>query len=373
MGVSNVIIIGGNHHNTLSLIRCFGHKNIKTILILEAKSSNFVSCSKYVEKTYYCNNDEDILSSLNLIKQSKKLLVICASDHSASLLDLHYEQLKDSFYFANIKEKEGELTVLMDKHKQTELAEKCGFNVPKSWLYNKEIEKYVEFPCLLRPLESIHGGKKIRICNSLEELHQSLKDFSKNDKILIQEYINKESEIVIVGLAVKGKVIIPGYSFKHREISGGTTFSTVYPIENLNYNLAEICERYIKEIGYEGLFGIEFVGKNGYFYFIEINLRNDATCYSVAKAGMNLPYAYWAFCNQQHYTSELSKRITKTNSIVEYTDINNIFFRKISLCQWIKDLKNSDCKYIFDSKDLKPTLKCWWIYCKKITKKITKL
>lgn len=370
MGESFVVIIGGNHHNTLSLIRCLGYKNIKTILILETKSSNFVSCSKYIEKTYYCNNDDDILSSLHLIKQGKKLLVICTSDHSASLLDLHYEQLKDSFFFANIKEKEGELTALMDKHTQTELAKKCGFNVPKSWLYQKEIEEKLEFPCLLKPLESIHGGKKIRICSSKEELYQFRKDFSENDKILIQEFINKESEIVVVGLAVKGNVFIPGYTFKHREINGGTTYSTVYPIGKLNNNLAEICERYIKEIGYEGLFGIEFVAKNGKFYFIEINLRNDATCYSLTKAGVNLPYIYWASCNNHNCQKELARQIEVTTSMVEYTDVRNIFYKKISLWKWLKDLNSCKCKYIYDSKDLKPFLMCWWLFTSHFIKKI---
>lgn len=370
MGESFVVIIGGNHHNTLSLIRCFGHKNIKTFLILETKSTNFVSCSKYIEKTYCCNNDDDILSSLHLIKQRKKLLVICASDHSASLMDLHYRQFKDSFYIANIKDKEEELTAFMDKHVQTELAEECGFNIPKSWLYNKEIEKNVEFPCLLKPLESIHGGKKIRVCSSKEELYKSLKDFSENDKILIQEYINKELEIVIVGLATKNSVIIPGYSFKHREINGGTTYSTIYPIEKLNNNLADICERYIKDIGYEGLFGIEFVGKNGKYFFIEINLRNDATCYSFAKAGVNLPYIYWAICNNQNYQKELAQKIEETTSMVEYTDIRNVIYRKISLWNWLRDLKSCKCKYIYDSKDLKPFFMCWWLFASHIVKKI---
>ena len=372
MEVSIVVVIGGNHHNTLSLIRCLGHKNIKTILILETKSSNFVSCSKYIEKTYYCNNDDEILASLNTIKNYPgiKKLIICASDHSASLLDVHYGLFKDSFYIANIKEKDGKITSFMDKQAQTELAKQCGFNIPKSWLYNKEIEKNVEFPCLLKPLESIHGGKKIRVCYSLEELHQSIKDFSENDKILIQEYINKEVEIVIVGLAVKGNIFIPGYSFKHRDINGGTTFSTIYPIENLNNNLAEISERYIKEIGYEGLFGIEFVGKNGYFYFIEINLRNDATCYSLAKAGVNLPYIYWAICNDHNCQKDLAKQIEVTTSMVEYTDVINIFYRKISLWSWLRDLNSCKCKYIYDSTDLKPFFKCWWLFASHFVKKV---
>jgi len=369
---NNVVVIGGNHHNTLSLVRCLGEKGLNVILLLETNRSNFVSCSKYVKKSYLCSNDNDILSSLNIIKKchKEKTLIICASDHSASLLDLRFSQIKDSFFIANIKEKEGKLTTFMDKQTQTELAEKCGFFVPKSWLYNKEIEKNVEFPCLLKPLESIHGGKKIRICNSLEELHQSIKDFSENDKILIQEYINKESEFVIIGLSAKGNVFIPGYSFKHREINGGTTFSTIYPIENLKNNLVEISERYIKEIGYEGLFGIEFVGEKGKFYFIEINLRNDATCYSLAKAGMNLPFIYWAICNNHNCQKELAKQIEVTASMVEYTDVRNMFYRKISLWKWLKDLYSSKCKYIYDSTDLKPFFMCWWLFASNLVKKL---
>ncbi len=369
---NNVVVIGGNHHNTLSLVRCLGEKGLNVILLLETNRSNFVSCSKYIKKSYFCSNDNDILSSLNIIKKchKEKTLIICASDHSASLLDLRFGQIKDSFFIANIKEKEGDLTAFMDKQTQTELAEKCGFIVPKSWLYNKEIEKDVEFPCLLKPLESIHGGKKIRVCYSIEDIHLALKDFSIEDKILVQEFIEKESEIVLIGLAICHEVYIPGYSYKHREINGGTTFSTVYPIEKFNQNIVDAVEKYVKEIGYEGLFGIECIEKKGKYYFIEINLRNDATCYSIAKAGVNLPYIYWAICNNQNYQKELTHKIEEITSMVEYSDILNIIYRKVSVWQWLKDWKTSKCKYIYDPKDLKPLFMCWWLFVSHLVKKI---
>ena len=60
-----VVIIGGNHHNTLSVLRSLGRKEILSDLILTTKEKKpFVAKSKYIRKLFICHNDDDIIPLL---------------------------------------------------------------------------------------------------------------------------------------------------------------------------------------------------------------------------------------------------------------------------------------------------------------------
>ena len=52
---------------------------------------------------------------------------------------------------------------------------------------------------------------------------------------------------------------------------------------------------FVRAIGYKGLFSVEFMITKDKAYFLEINLRNDGTCYITTQAGVNMP-AIWACC-----------------------------------------------------------------------------
>ena len=150
-----------------------------------------------------------------------------------------------------------------------ELAKKGGFKVPESIVYviGTDTLNVPCYPCIVKPLKSIHGGKRFSVCGDRCELEEVLNEYEANNVVQIQEYIRKDEEIVVDGVSVNGDVIIPGYVLKHRDYLGGTTFSTTYPIGKLSEDICTKIRAMIAEIGYEGLFGVELIrSKEKYYY-----------------------------------------------------------------------------------------------------------
>ena len=352
---NNIIIIGGSHHNTLSMIRSLGDTGYIITLILVGCRNSFVAYSKYIDNYYYVNNSIDIISLLVTIKRSIKDILISCSDDVSQIIDLNYNILSPYYYFFNCG-KEKSLSLFLDKKIQTELAQNLGMNIPKTIKHCSE-DSFEVFPCLLKPLESVNGGKKIIICKNKDDYKNALLNF-KHTPILIQEYIEKSSEIVIVGAAYNNNIVIPGYIYKIREISGGTTYSQVKRISNIDLSLIELCKKYIRNLNYNGLFGIEFIqNKDGLYYFIEINLRNDATTYSIVKAGVNLPLLYCHMISDKRVTIE-SYQLKEIYSIVDFRDLSCAKNLHIPFTSWLRQYFKAECKYIFDFKDMFP----FWKY-----------
>ncbi len=353
---NEAIVIGTNHHNTLSIVRSLGCEGVSVRLLLYGDTKSYIASSRYVVSAHYFNKAADVVEYLKSQHHQEKQVVLGCSDEISHLMNQDYEELSKAYNFFNAGEK-GRVTHYMDKAVQTELAESVGLSIPQTINYKTGESKPLpapEFPCIIKPLESIHGGKHISICYNKEELETSLKEYNPNDNLLIQTFLQKEEEVVLVGLSLSDGVHIPAYIFKHRETKGGTTFSTVYPIEQFDKEIVESTKRLVEQIGYQGLFGVEFLKANGKYYFIEVNLRNDATCYSVAKAGVNLPYAYYLANIGKNYSDILTKPVCTINSMVEFPDFVFVLKRQLSLKQWHRDLKSCECRYYKDEEDIKP-------------------
>lgn len=347
----NIIVIGVVHHNTLGMVRCLGMSGYNVDLIL-ISHNGYVSKSKYVKRTIVVENESEIISILlnNYRNVDAKSIVMSCSDTISSALDLNYRKLKDNFYFFHCGE-EGKVTYYMNKQIQVDIAKSVGLMTPSSYEYAGEILK-ISFPCLLKPVKSINGGKKVLICNNGEELKQGLANFSKTEKVQIQQFLQKEAEIVVLGCATDHEVTIPGYILKHRDFDGGTLFSTVCPIQELPNDFIEKCKAMVKNMKYKGLFGIEFIKSGGQYYFIEINLRNDATTYALAVAGANLPEYYIdSLVGINKRKPSVAARI---KAIVEFNDYKHRREYGISAFSWLRQYLNSKCKYYWSSRDPVP-------------------
>ena len=351
--MSKIIIIGVAHHNTLGMIRCIGFTGYRADLVLIGKCKSFLSKSKYLDNVY-CLDGVDKLKyffDTYYLDCKVKPIIISCTDQVASFLDFEYDNLKNRFIFFN-SGKNGLVTYYMNKQVQTQLAKENGISVPKSFEYSGDISEAI-YPCLLKPVQSICGGKQVVICQNEKELKSGLSSFNSGDIVLVQQFLQKEHEIVVLGLSVNGDVSIPGYILKHRDFNGGTLYSTVKSINFLDSELVDKCKALVNAMHYEGLFGIEFIYCNGLYYFIEINLRNDATTYALAVAGVNLPQLY---IKAKAEGSELPKKyeVKELQSIVEFNDFKHRRCFGISIIQWLKQYLNAKCKYYFCWNDLKP-------------------
>lgn len=357
-----MIVIGTNHHNTLSIIRSLGHRGIYPDVILYGNNvaGGFVVRSKYIRVCHCFETAEEAISELSKscisgnINEKRKTCVITCSDEVASILDHQYEEWKERLSFFNCGEK-GLLTYYMDKQVQVDIAKEVGISVPDSLTHRigEELLDKVMFPCIVKPLESIHGGKKISVCDDWESAINVLNTYNEGDVVQIQQYIQGDYEIVVDGLALEADIIIPGYIKKFRNIKGGTTYSESYPLNSLPTAIINSIKTMLRRMHYYGLFGVELIVSRGVYYFIEVNLRNDATTYTLSKAGVNLPYIYYLSTYGVDYSNELNV-IRNIRSMVEYRDLDFVFSRKISYHQWLKEKRNCECLYFADSEDPLP-------------------
>lgn len=350
-----IIVIGVTHHNTLGMVRCLGRAgyDVDYLVMTDGKKDSFVSHSRYVKKTITIKGDDCLLDVLFGIKReaSATYIIIPCTDGAAHVLDINYEALKDCFCFFNAGGS-GLMTKYMNKQLQTMYAERAGLTVP----WSKElasVDHDVVYPCIMKPVQSINGGKQIVICENDQEFAEGKSAFDEGVEVLVQEFVKKESEIVVLGVATQERISIPGYILKHREHDGGTTFSSVCAITNLPTNVMNGCKNLVSSMHYTGLFGIEFLVSKGDYYFVEINLRNDATTYALAVAGVNLPQL---FINSviDGGDNKTNGKVEHITSIVEYNDFKHRHENGVSLFTWLKQYAGSKCKYYFSLSDPLP-------------------
>lgn len=370
--MNKVIVIGGDHYNTLWVIRSLGLGGLSpyVIVINPDKNVSFVTKSKYLLKSWVINNETSIKEILGDYFSSEKLspVIICTSDGSASYIDEHYDELKDKFLMPSVGGKGKLISYWMDKSKMIQAAKDAGFNVPKTWNLNLEqcdeirriIPEDISYPCIIKPLKSSEGSKSdFRICTNHVNLVEYLEELKVGiNLIIIQEYIKSDYEVSFpaANLYCAGKNIIPGLLVKLSTCSntynlGMSTYACLkkdleplIPIEKV-HNLFKI-------IPYYGLYSMEFLVYNDKAYFLEINLRNDGNMFYVTAADVNLPLLWvWDITNND--ISHLQQNITHT--VYGMTEISYIkYFKLKKWRQGLKDWYRSNCFSIFYKKDIMP-------------------
>lgn len=356
-----IIVIGGNHHNTLAVLRSLGEKGVKSLLIVVSEESNpYVSYSKYIMKAMIIKDINDISKAMYSIHVSQeKTIVIACSDSIASYLDDNYSCLAKDFILPG-SSVQGKITRFMNKNTMLEDAVKSGLNIPKSWVItssSRNVEDIV-YPCIVKPLISKNGTKSdITICENRKELEKYL-EFCNCKELQVQEYISKDMEFQLIGCSLNSgnDVIIPGVSIILRQPENTNTgFLKYIPIREFLYD-KDACVKFLKHIGYSGLFSLEFIrDKNGVDFFMEINFRNDGNSICVTASGMNLPYIWYLYNSGQSYSKELTYESMKEVIVMpEFEDFANVKNGNISLFKWLLDVKNTDRFMEFSKYDQKP-------------------
>ena len=245
-----VIIIGGDHYNTYGIVRSLGEEGIKSdVLILGCKSKDsFVLRSRYVEKGLGCLTHDDVIAFLKRnFDDNGKNVVICCSDEAEELVLTHYEELSTRLILpvcSNYKE----TTRLMNKDVITQLAKQHGIRVPETWqVISRHIPNRIIYPCITKPLTSIGGRKSdIVVCKNEGELRAVVEDEKRCADYVVQEYIEFEKEISILGAVLaNGEVRLSGCIDKLRTCMIGTTsFGMMVDNSLLGDNLPKGCNSY---------------------------------------------------------------------------------------------------------------------------------
>ena len=374
-----VIVIGGNHVNTLGLIRSIGEKGLPVYLLLEHQE-NLDTCylrfSKYITKIYHLKDETEILTILkcDFGNDEIKPVILCASDASICLLDEHYDELKDSFLFFNAGKK-GRINYFMNKNNMFSLAEKCGLRIIKTWQLKEGdiIPDDINYPCFSKPQNSALYGKKGTGINYTEdELKEKL---NLCPDLLVQEFIDKEYEIDINGFSYNHgeNVLINSVCRKIRDYTDRQTQYVV--LEDISlYPMVDLTaiKKLVNTIGYEGIFSVELMYKDGIYYFLEINLRNDAANYLYTKGGYNYPYLWYLYCKygRLDYIQISLPKKSRPLYLIQWSDFSDVIHRRISLFQWLRDLSRTRAFFVLNWRDPKPFMFVIWQNVKLIFHKL---
>lgn len=350
-----IIVFGFDSHNTAGCIRCLGEAGYRpTIVLVSNKKRTAVSHSKYIDQ---CRQVRDIESGIELIKTLKidgrKQYLFATSDKASEALDKAYNELCDYFIFPNAG-KQGELTRLMDKSIMCNIASQCGISIPWSLTYrvDEPIPDDIKFPCLIKPIKSINGSKQdIRIFQTKEELENYFSEPRVTKEYIIQEFIDKEYELVLIGCrTVSKRTFLPAHLRKTRSVGAGDETSCGYIRRGLPSNInIDSYIHYLDQLNYIGPFGIELGIKDGVPYFFEINFRNDGTTRSFTRIGINIP-DMWITNNESIDISKPSEALY----IDEIGDFLNVIRGDISIRQWWKDFRKASVYKYYDSHDKGP-------------------
>lgn len=360
----NVLIIGGDHYNTLGIIESLGRKGIRSYVILNTpRSLNYVSKSKYVINAWTCSTDESILNCMlsNFSSQEEKTIVFPSSDYAALFLDTHYNILTSSFELPGIAS-EGSLKKLMNKEVQSELARKVGLNVAPTWIVkNCLIPDDITYPCITKAIMSAVGSKMdLKVCYNRKQLKAFAESEGRCHILQVQQFIDKDIEFQFLGVSLGGGeiIVMPGVTQLKRNDINNASFLEYDYYDDSFANDVRNCKTFIRECKYSGLFSIEFIrSKDGVDYFLEMNLRNDGNSICCTDAGLNLSYIWYLYITGGDYKSEIDCiKLKRTYWMPEFFYFLDMVKGIVPFKQWIKEMLQTNSFSNFFKDDLKPGL-----------------
>lgn len=369
--MNEIIILGNDHTNSLGLVQTLGKSGYQVYAFVWGCKTGFVSRSIYITKIFGASSIQGCIDlMLKVFAECKKVIPIIACCDSAALaLEKNKEKLTDKFVFEHSTIYP--LEYLFKKENQVKLAIESGFNVPKTWNLSdtKKIPKDVVYPCLIKPLISCEGAKAdIHVCRNEDELTKNLNNLKYTTKVLLQQYIERDYEISILGCGLKnGACLIPAVENKltlYPKHVGLECLANIQPLDD--EKIISCIKKLINTIGYVGVFSVEMMhSKNDdKYYFTEINLRNDGANTFIYKYGVNLPL--------NHIEDLLDKPITSFSEfhpgyyIWDMHHFLSLVHREISIREWLSELRKTNGFLTYFSEDKKPFYKQYtnWILSK---------
>ena len=378
-----VVVIGHSYSSRLSIIRSVAEVGCDVTVIVMTGYKRFrktldrerpIDCySKYVSQVYYCHRkDSDGLIRLLLDKcadEHQKVILFPDSDDTVVAIDNNRELLADHFCFPHICNGSGSIEFWMDKIHQKNEAKKVGLNVAEGVVIDIKdgiyiIPNTIQYPCYTKPLATMNGGKGgMRRCDSEEALRKALNVYittrTRTGKVLAEQYKEIDTEYALLGFSDGKEVVIPGI-LKLLVISksnkGIALKGKVMPVDGFE-DVVSRFKRLVLNIGFVGVFDIDFYDCGGLLYFCEMNLRFGGSGYAITKMGVNLPAMFIKMCQQQDWRMpDMSIRDSATyvNERMLMDDWNNGYITRGEAEQY---LQNSDICFITDTNDSLPERK----------------
>lgn len=369
--MKGLIIIGCSDYNTLGCIRGFWQKGVDFTLLLVSDEKRKMILKSQAVKDYVvvATEEEAVKWLLGHADEANGTVLLPTSDKAESIIDLHSEELGQYYMFPHAKH-QGEVTHMMDKDVQVEMAQKAGLSVPKTAYYHRgdAIPEGIAYPAIVKQERSTEGRKrKMLVCNDESNLKHAIEHLQETNDFLIQQYVRRDYELLLIGCRLSdGRVWMPAVFKKERwMLKGGDGSFGLISTKVLDYfKQTEEVERLLEEMNYYGPFSIEFGVEHGKPYFYEVNMRNDGTSHYYYPAGVYVPYVYYLDRIGELNEIDLATEEKEHYFIDELGDIRN-FFHGLSLHRWLKDIRKANAYKFYWKGDNAP-------FCKIVPRSIAK-
>lgn len=355
-----VIVFAQEHYNPLGLIRSLGENGV-TPVYFSVKRRGPVAClSKYISTTHFVDTVEDGYKLLleKYGNEELKPYVLFSDDKCVGYFDLHYEELKDKFIWYNAGS-QGRINEFMDKDRILQIAKKHGFKVLDSHVVkNGDIPEGLVYPVITKDISPNSGSWKadVHICENEDELRAAYKEIS-SPVVQIQHFVDKKNEYAIEGFTVNhGKEIFFGTTLTWKYLIKGY-YSPYHDVTMFNNpEMGEKLRALFEEIGFEGIFEVEFlIDKDDTYYFLEANFRASAWNYSSTVAGMPLSYLWVKSMDAGHINPTDEKEFEDFTDMSEVIDYGiRVDKGQVSLAEWLRDFKAAKGTYYYNEKDMAP-------------------
>lgn len=391
MSKNKIVILGRNYTSLLGMIRAVGKLDCEVTVIRSVNEipkkyslkniikSFFYSTKQIEEYSKYVDNFLYTIESkpeylinllLNTFKNDKDVIIIPTDDFTASTIDLYQDRLKERFLFPNINNTQGEITKIMDKKIQKNIAINSKLNVAESYVikiikHNYEIPNKIKYPVFTKPLISFQGNKSfMRKCNNESELRDILNQIAeKTDcEILVEQFIEIEKEYAILGYCNNNKVVMPGIIEMLESGTGahkGVTLKGKVKRFSQDDILYEKLSNFMSSLNFHGLFDIDLYESNGKIYFNELNLRFGASGFAITSSGCNLPKMLVDALWKKTSSTDIVE-INESIFINEKVNLEEYVAKKISYKKFKSLYEGVKITFVYDEDDKSP----YYIYKK---------
>lgn len=357
-----VIVFALEHYNPLGLIRSLGENGINPIYFSIKRRQEIATYSKYISKLYRADSVEEgyqlLIREYGHFDYNHRPIILFSDDKSIGYFDLHYDEIRDKFICYNAG-KQGRINDFMNKKNILNLAKKFGFNILDSYSVNKgEIPEGLEYPIITKDISPNSGSWKsdVFICHNEDELREAYKTIT-SPKVLIQRFVNKKNEYALEGFCInhgEEMMIVTSLTWKYLIDGYYSPYHDVMPFTNKD--MEKRLKKMFKEIGFEGIFEVEFlIDQDGTYYFLEINFRASAWNHTGSIAGMPLSYLWVKSTLDKHIDKAAKKEFEPFTDMSEVIDFGKrVDSGKISLAQWLLEFKQAKSTYFYDEYDPEP-------------------
>ena len=376
-----VLVIGRNYCSNLCMAKSVGEAGyeVEVMRVFQKRPKRLDlmkqlkpdAYSKYIKAYYVCVSNRIsrriVRRLIKLADPDRRMLLIPTCDLTACVIDENYDELSEYYIMPNVKREEGELSRLMSKGVQKELARAYGLPVLNSCVVSKTNGEYVipdtvTYPCFMKPNVSKNSAKsRMRKCDNEEELREALAALpkSKNIEMLVEDYVEIGKEYSLLGLSTQHGVNGPGFFVAEEggqnEHRGVAVVGRMLPCEDWQELIDQLIG-FMETLQYNGLYDIDLIQtKDGKMYFVEVNMRYGASGYAVTRCGANLPgmFADYMLAGKPIDTDcklkETDKRFVSEKVLIEEYAKNRMTMDKMQ-----NILDEVDISFVRDDDDPKP-------------------